>query len=138
MLHSNLSVNSAGHLVIGQSDVVELAMKYGTPLYRKYKDAMSKYAAPGSAPLYAGKALCYAGIYKTMMQEGFSADVVSAGELYTAMRVGFPTEKLYFHGNSKPDNEIEYAIDVGVGHFVVDSVEELEKIDQYAGRFFYA
>ena len=145
MLHSNLSVNSAGHLVTGQSDVVELAMKYGTPLYildedrvrencRKYKDAMSKYAAPGSAPLYAGKALCYAGIYKTMMQEGFSADVVSAGELYTAMRVGFPTEKLYFHGNSKPDNEIEYAIDVGVGHFVVDSVEELEKIDQYAGR----
>ena len=102
MLHSNLSVNSAGHLVTGQSDVVELAMKYGTPLYildedrvrencRKYKDAMSKYAAPGSAPLYAGKALCYAGIYKTMMQEGFSADVVSAGELYTAMRVGFPT-----------------------------------------------
>ena len=145
MLHSNLSVNSAGHLVIGQSDVVELAIKYGTPLYildedrvrencRKYKDAMSKYTAPGSAPLYAGKALCYAGIYKTMMQEGFSADVVSAGELYTAMRVGFPTEKLYFHGNSKPDNEIEYAIDVGVGHFVVDSVEELEKIDQYAGR----
>ena len=66
MLHSNLSVNSAGHLVIGQSDVVELAMKYGTPLYildedrvrencRKYKDAMSKYAAPGSAPLDAGR-----------------------------------------------------------------------------------
>ncbi len=145
MLHSNLSVNNAGHLVIGSSDVVELAIKYGTPLYivdedrirencRKYKDAIAKFLAPGSAVLYAGKALCYTGVYKIMVQEGLCADIVSAGELYTALRAGFPAEKMYFHGNSKPDDEIEYAIDVGVGHFVVDSLEELEKIDQYAGR----
>ncbi len=132
-------------MTVGDSDVVELAVKYGTPLYildedkvrencRKYRDAVMKYLAPGSAVLFAGKALCYLGIYKIVQQEGLSADIVSAGELYTALRAGFPTEKMYFHGNSKPDDEIEYAIDVGVGHFVVDSEEELCKIDEYAGR----
>lgn len=145
MLHSNLSVNSAGHLVIGKSDAVELALKYGTPLYvvdeervrencRSYVDAVKRYLAPGSEVLYADKALCCAAILKTVMQEGLSADVVSAGELYTALRVGFPAEKLYFHGNSKPENEIVYAIDAGVGHFVVDSAEELEAIDRFAAR----
>ena len=145
MLHPNLSINSAGHLTIGKSDVVEMAHKYGTPLYildeekvrancRAYKEAVSAHCAPGSEVLYAGKALCYAGIYKIVMQEGLSADVVSAGELYTALRMGFPAEKLYFHGNSKPDNEVEYAIDSGVGHFVVDSPEELDTIDRFAAQ----
>ena len=145
MLHSNLSVNSAGHLVIGKSDAVELALKYGTPLYildeervrencRKYSEAVAKYAAPGSAVLFAGKALCCAGVMKIIQSEGLSADVVSGGELFTALRIGFPAEKLYFHGNSKPDNEIAYAIDARIGHFVVDSVEELDAIDRCAAR----
>ena len=145
MLHSNLSVNSAGRLVIGRSDAVLLAVKYGTPLYvidedrvrencRKYVGALKEHGAPGSAALYASKALCFAGMLKTVYEEGMCADVVSAGELYTALRAGFPAEKLYFHGNSKPDTEIEYAIDAHVGHFIVDSYEELDKIDAYAAR----
>lgn len=145
MLHENLSVNSAGHLTVGKSDVVELAIKYGTPLYvvdeervrancRRYIEAAARAFEPGSAVLYAGKALCCAAILKIVNEEGLSVDVVSAGELYTALRIGFPPEKIYFHGNSKPENEIEYAIDAGVGHFVVDSVEELDVIDRCAAR----
>lgn len=145
MLHSNLSVNNIGHLLIGGVDVVELAVKYGTPLYimdeerirencLTYKNAMRKHFPHGSKPLYASKALCYAGIFKVMKEEGMSVDIVSAGELYTALRAGFPAENMYFHGNSKPDSEIEYAINAGVGHFVVDSYEELDKIDMHAGR----
>ena len=143
MLHSNLSVNSLGHLTISGADVCTLAEKYGTPLMivdenkvrencKKYIQTIRTCLPEGSTALYAGKALCYAGIYKVMAEEGMSADIVSAGELYTAVRAGFPTEKMYFHGNSKPDGEIEYAIDLGVGHFVVDSVEELCKIEEYA------
>ena len=145
MLHSNLSVNTAGHLVIGKSDVVELSLKYGTPLYvldeervrancRAYREALERFAPAGSAALYAAKALCCAGVLKIVRDEGLCADVVSAGELYTALRVGFPAENLFFHGNSKPENEIAYAIDAGVGHFVVDQVEELDTIDRCAAR----
>ncbi len=144
MLHSNLSVNSLGHLELGKVDVCTLAEKYGTPLMivdenrvrencKKYIQTIKNCLPEGSTALYAGKALCYAGIYKVMAEEGMSADIVSAGELYTAMRAGFPTEKMYYHGNSKPDCEIEYAIDHGIGHFVVDSAEELCKINEYAG-----
>ncbi|MBQ7847606.1 MAG: alanine racemase, partial [Clostridia bacterium] len=145
MLHSNLTINNAGHLMLGGVDVVELAVKYGTPLYvmdeqrirencRLYKKAMREHLPHGSKPLYASKALCYAGIFKVMKEEGMAVDIVSAGELYTALRAQFPAENMYFHGNSKPDSEIEYAINAGVGHFVVDSMEELEKIDMHAGR----
>jgi diaminopimelate decarboxylase len=63
-----------------------------------------------------------------------STDVVSPGELYTALRAGFPTERIYFHGNNKTDEDIRYAIDSGIGYFIVDNAEELRVINEYAGE----
>ncbi len=61
-----------------------------------------------------------------------SIDVVSCGEIRTALGAGFPPERMYFHGNNKTDKEIEFAIDAGVGYFVVDNYEELQAISNYA------
>ena len=145
MIHPNLSISNTGNLMIGGADVVEMAVKYGTPLYiidedrvrencRTYLKALRTHLPHGSKVLYASKALCYAGIFKVMKEESMCIDIVSAGEHYTALRAGFPAENMFFHGNSKPDSEIEYAVNAGVGHFVVDSLEELDRIDMQAGR----
>ena len=84
-------------------DTVELANKYGTPLYltdedqlrkncREFKNAVEKYFGKDSLPLYASKALCYKDVYRIVGSEGLGTDVVSGGELYTALNVGFPAE----------------------------------------------
>jgi hypothetical protein len=86
----------------------------------------------GSGPLYASKALCFKRLYKTILEEDMSIDVVSCGEIRTALGAGFPPERMYFHGNNKTDKEIEFAIDAGVGYFVVDNYEELQAISNYA------
>ena len=114
LLYDNLNINEAGHLTIGGVDAVSLAEEYGTPLYvldeniirkkcRIYTEAMTRYFGNGSVPLFAGKALCFKGIYPIVEEEGLSADVVSPGEIYTALAAGFPAEKIYFHGNNKTD-----------------------------------
>jgi diaminopimelate decarboxylase len=144
LLYSNLSVNEKGHLAVAGYDAVELAKEYGTPLYvldenrvrencRLYTRSMSEYFGAGSHPLYASKALSFKGIYKIAAEEGMSVDVVSPGELYTALAAGFPAERVYFHGNNKTDNDIRYAVDSGIGYFVVDNSEELKFLNSYAG-----
>ena len=96
MLYDYLTTNEEGRLVIGGVDVKDLAEEYGTPLYvlsedrirencRKYTAAMAKYFPEGSFPLYAGKALCFKGIYPVIDDEGMGADVVSPGEIFTAL-----------------------------------------------------
>ncbi len=143
MLYSNLSVNSLGHLTIAGIDAVELAASYGTPLYvldedrmrskcRTYVEAMRSYLPEGSKPLFASKTLCFKGIYPVVESEGMDADVVSAGEVATAIAAGFPAERLYFHGSNKTDAEIAYGVEQGVGHFVVDNVDELETLSREA------
>lgn len=143
MLYSNLSVNQLGHLEISNHDVVDLAQQYGTPaifldqqrireraeLYRK---ALADYFAPGSFPLYASKAFSCKAIYRLMAELGLGVDVVSAGELYTALAADFPAEKIYFHGSNKTDADIKYAIDQRVGYFICDNSEELAAIEQTA------
>lgn len=125
-------------------DTVALAQKYGTPLYimdedrirercRTYKNAMAIAFGDKSYPLYASKAASFKQMYRIIMEEGLGTDLVSSGELYTAASVGFPLEKAYFHSNNKTDADIAYAIDSGVGYFVVDNVEELDAIDKIAG-----
>jgi len=139
MLYSNLSVNDAGHLCIAGLDACELAATYGTPLYvldegrvrqncRTYVQAMKKYLPEGSYPLFASKTLCFKGIYPIVQSEGTGADVVSAGEIATALAAGFPADKLYFHGSNKTDAEIAYGVQQGVGCFVVDNADELETL----------
>ncbi len=143
MLYSNLSVNDQGHLSIADIDACELAKAYGTPLYvldedrvrekcRTYVEAMRTYLPQGSQPLYAGKALCFKGIYPVIESEGLGADVVSAGEVATALAAGFPAKDLYFHGTNKTDAEIAYGVEQGVGCFVVDNLNELEVLSREA------
>ena len=108
----NLSVNEKGHLMIGENDTVELAKEYGTPLYvmdedlmrkncRIYKKALDKYYDGNGLILYANKAFCSMYTCKLAEQEGLGIDVVSGGELYTAIKAGFPMDKVFFHGNNK-------------------------------------
>ena len=143
MLYSNLSVNDAGHLCIAGIDVCELAATYGTPLYvldedrvrqncRTYVEAMKKYLPEGSYPLFASKTLCFRGIYPIVQSEGTGADVVSAGEIATALAAGFPADKLFFHGSNKTDAEIAYGVEQGVGCFVVDNADELATLAREA------
>lgn len=135
MLGGTMSVNDKGHLMIGGCDTVELAHDYGTPLYvldeqimrqraRDYKMAFASFL-PGSQVIYAGKALLTTAICRIIAQEQLGLDVVSGGELYTALAADFPTEHIYFHGNNKSPAELAMAIDHGIGRIVVDNLHEL-------------
>lgn len=141
----NLRINNAGHLEIGGCDTVELVKKYGTPLYvmdemvirnncRVYKKALDKYYDGNGLVLYASKAFCTIAACRIAEQEGLGLDVVSGGELYTAIKAGFPMEKVYFHGNNKTPDEIEMGIDHNVGRFVVDNETELYNTEEIAAR----
>lgn len=145
MIYDNLAVNEKGHLTFAGYDTVELAEKYGTPLYlmdedkirqrvREYKKAMSDFMPQGSVPEFASKAFSCRQIYRIMAEEGIDIDIVSVGELYTAVTAGFPMERAFFHGNNKTDSDIEFAIENGVGYFVVDNEDELYAVDRCASK----
>ena len=142
----NLSVNEQNHLVIGKNDAVELAKEFGTPLYvidedllrencRVYKNAMDKYYGGNGLVLYANKALCTLFTCRVAMEEGLGVDVVSGGELYTAIKAGFPMDKIYFHGNNKTADEIDFAVKNNVGCFIVDNIYELEALNETAKKY---
>ena len=142
LLHENLGVLGE-NLTFAGYDTVELARKYGTPLMlldenkirntmRTYKSAMRKYFGEDSVPLYASKALSFVGIYQIAKEEGINTDIVSLGELCTAIKAGFPLERAFFHGNCKTDSDIAFAIDNGIGFFNVDTYDELYAIDRIA------
>ncbi len=144
MLHqTDLAVNGAGHLTVGGVDTLALAREYGTPLYvldedmvrsrmRVYVRAVKAYMPRGSRPLYASKALCCKALCRMAREEGMGLDVVSAGELYTALAAGVPAGDICFHGNAKTAEELRYAIASGIGYIAVDGEEELERIDVLA------
>ncbi len=145
MLHSNISVNEAGHLTLAGRDTVGLADRYGTPLMlmdearirkrmREYADTMREVFAPGSMPLFASKAFCCKEMYRIAADEGIGTDIVSGGELYTARAAGFPLERAYFHGNNKTDADIAFALDCGVGTFICDNREELYALSRIASE----
>ena len=145
MLYKNLGINDRGHLTFAGCDTGSLAADYGTPLLvmdeeqircrcRTYLQAMKDFLPRGSRPLYASKALSFKGIYRIMQEEGMGVDVVSVGELHTAARAGFPMEHAFFHGNSKTDSTIRYAMEQGIGWFICDNAEELDAIDAEAAR----
>ncbi len=141
----DLTVNAAGHLAIGGVDSLALAKKYGTPLYvldedmvrermALYVDAMKAAFPAGSRPLYASKALCCKALCAMAREQAMGLDVVSAGELYTALAAGFPAEDICFHGNAKTEADIRYAVSSGVGLIAADGEEELARIDRIAGE----
>jgi len=143
MICNNLTVNGEGHLCLGGQDTVALAAQYGTPLYlldedrirercRTYMKAMHEAFGERALPLYAGKAASFKQIYRIMKEEGMGVDVVSSGEICTAVSVGFPMERAYFHSNNKTDADVAYAMEHGIGYFVVDNREELDAIEKEA------
>ncbi len=145
ILYPHLSVNEKGHLTIGGVDTVDIAEKFGTPAYvldenvirknmREYKCAAEKHFGEGALPLFASKALCFVEIYKICAEEGLGIDCVSGGELYTAKAADFPAERIYFHGNNKTQRDICDAMDMGVGHFVVDNIYELYAVNAEAEK----
>lgn len=145
MICSNLSVNDEGHLTFAGYDTVELANKYKTPLYlmdeeriranaRVYVNAMKKYFGEGSIPCYASKAASFKRICQIISEEGMGIDLVSCGEVCTAVSAGISLDHAYFHSNNKTDEDIAYAIDRNIGYFVVDNAEELVAISRIAGE----
>jgi len=140
-----LKINAKGHLEIGGADCVDLAKKFGTPLYlfdeayirkmmRVYKDTLKEKYNENGLVLYASKAFSCEAIYRIADEENIGIDVVSGGELFTALKAGFPAEKIYMHGNNKLDYEISEALDAGIGCIVADAYSEIDKIDAEAQK----
>ena len=147
MIHARdtLKINEKGHLEIGGADCTELASQFGTPLYvfdeayirkmmRVYQDAIDEEYDGNGLVLYASKAFSCEAMYAIAKQEGIGVDVVSGGELYTAMQAGFPAKKITMHGNNKLPYEIAYALDCGVGTIVIDAYTEADLIEREAER----
>ena len=144
MFMGTMSVDDKNHLTIGGCDTVALAHRYGTPLYvldehflrqkaRTYRTIFND-LIPGSKVLYAGKALLNSAVCRIMAEEGLGLDVVSGGELYTALTADFPREQIYFHGNNKSSAELKMALERGIGRIVVDNIWELKTLGELAAR----
>lgn len=143
-LHGTMSINPNGHLTIGGCDTVELAKEYGTPLYvmdeehirqtcREYYQAFTgKYS--NSQVIYASKAFMNLTMARIIAEEKLGLDVVSGGELHTALKAGFPSERIYFHGNNKSPVELAMAVKAKIGRIVVDNHYELGLLNEIAGR----
>ncbi len=143
-MNRNLPV-CENHLLIDSIDAVTLAKEYGTPLYvmeenkirkamRDYKTSVDKYYDGKGLVCYASKAFSCKEIYRIANAEGLGIDVVSEGELFTALSVNFPAEKICFHGNNKSPRELLMALSSGVGRIVVDNLSELELLNDLAKK----
>lgn len=141
-LHGTSRINEKGHLEVGGVDSTELVAKFGTPLYvfdeqlmrqtmRAYRMAFDKTGLRYEVA-YASKAFCTLAMCKIVAEEGLSLDVVSGGELHTALTANFPPERIHFHGNNKTPDEIEQALAAGIGAFVVDNFHELALVGALA------
>ena len=143
-LYGTGRVNERGHLEIGGVDTIELTKNYGTPLY-VYDIALVRERARGfkktfeqlgvkAQVAYASKAFSSIAMIQVAEQEGLSLDVVSGGELYTAIKANFPTERIHFHGNNKSEEEINMALDYKIGCIVVDNFSELELLEEICSK----
>ena len=144
--YQSFTSNDQGGLQIAGVDVAQLAKEYGTPLYlmdedqvrhacRRYRAAMEQNFGPRCHVSYASKALCIKAMYPILAQEGLWADVVSGGELYTALAAGFDPAKLQFHGNNKTEAELRYGVESGIGGFIADNREELLALEQLGAEY---
>ena len=144
-LSDNLGVGADGHLTFAGVDTKVLAERYGTPLYlmdeerirarcRAYLGALKRCFGGHGHILYASKAASFRHMYTIMREESMCVDVVSPGEIHTARCAGFPMERAWFHSNNKSDEDIAFAMENGVGTFVIDSEEELLAVDRIAGE----
>ncbi|TKD69909.1 diaminopimelate decarboxylase [Pseudalkalibacillus hwajinpoensis] len=139
-LYGTSTVSEEGHLTIGGVDTVQLGKKFGTALYvydvsmirekaRAFRSAFER-GNINYQVAYASKAFSCVAMIQLAEEEGLSLDVVSGGELYTALQAGFPVERIHFHGNNKSEAEIRMALDAEIGCFVVDNFYELSLLEQ--------
>ena len=134
--------NAAGHLEIGGCDLVDLAREFGTPLFiydeQTVRDQCRAYHSAFRARtdnyeiVYASKAFSCRAMAELIAQEDLSLDVATGGELAAARAAAFPAKRIYFHGNNKSVAEIESGLDTGIGQFVVDSFEEIGRLEAAA------
>jgi diaminopimelate decarboxylase len=134
------SHNAFGHLEIGGCDVVELVAEYGSPLFiyeeESIRDQCRRYVAAfrehtdDFEVIYASKAFSSRAVDQLVLEEGLSIDVSSGGEYHIAEVAGFPADRIFFHGNNKARDELEYALARGVGFIVVDSFQELALLEE--------
>jgi diaminopimelate decarboxylase len=137
-------VNEAGRLEIGGCDAIEVAKEFGTPAYvvaeddlrargRMFIDALAARHSNFDV-LFASKAFPCTAVYRVLAEEGLACDVASGGELSLALRGGFDARRIYFHGNAKSDGELSEAIAAGVGHIVLDSFDEFDRLERIAAE----
>jgi diaminopimelate decarboxylase len=135
-------LNDAGRLEIGGCDVLELAREFGTPAYvyaendmraraREYVEAFQARTEHFEV-IYASKAFPATATYKLFAEEGLSVDCASGGELHLALAGGVAPERIYMHGNNKTEAELRYAVEQGVGTIVIDSFDEIERLQRIA------
>jgi len=137
-------VNERGHLEIAGCDVVELAGRFGTPAYLYAEDDIRRRAGEyvgafrertdSFEVIYASKALPCTVAYRVMKEAGLSVDVASGGELRMALAAGFDPARIHLHGNNKSEPELRYAFEVGVGHLILDSFDEIELAERLLDR----
>ena len=141
----SLDINAMGHLTVDGVDTVSIAKEYGTPVIvysengirrncRAFVNSMDEYYDGNGRVLYASKAFSCLEMYRIINEEKMGVDVVSGGEIYTALKAGFPAEKIYFHGNNKSYAELKYALEAGVGRIIVDNPDELATLSEIAGQ----
>lgn len=139
-----VSYNQNGELTLGGTSLKTLAQSFGTPTIvydeaqirqqmRRYHSAFQQNDI-GYVLSYASKAFTCLQMVKLAAEEDFELDVVSEGELYTALEAGFDPQRIHFHGNNKTKHEIRYALESGIGYFVVDALDEIDLIEQYATK----
>ncbi|HGH0886381.1 TPA: diaminopimelate decarboxylase [Staphylococcus pseudintermedius] len=139
-----VSYNQNGELTLGGTSLKTLAQSFGTPTIvydeaqirqqmRRYHSAFQQNDI-GYVLSYASKAFTCLQMVKLSAEEDFELDVVSEGELYTALEAGFDPQRIHFHGNNKTKHEIRYALESGIGYFVVDALDEIDLIEQYATK----
>ncbi len=144
-LSDNIRRSPDGSLTFAGQSVPALAEQYGTPLYlmderrirfncRMYTETFRECFGEAAMPLYAAKAACFRVICRIACEEGMGLDAVSPGEIQTALSAGFPAEKIFFHGDGKTDADIRWALEQGVGYFIVDNPDELKQLAAEAAR----
>jgi diaminopimelate decarboxylase len=135
-------INERGRIEIAGCDVIELAAEFGTPAYVYSEDDLRVRARQTLAAfaertesfevLYASKALSCTAAYRLFAEEGLSCDVASGGELHLALGAGFDPARIYMHGNNKTEAELRAALDAGIGHVIVDSLDEIDRLERLA------
>ncbi len=139
LLPETAAIGDGGRLTIGGCDTIELAREFGTPLFvydEEHLRARCREAvdAFGSAATYATKAFLCRAMAKVAAEEGMGLDVASGGEMHVCLSAGVPAERLVFHGNNKSLNELRQAREAGVGRTVVDSFDELSRLETLHGE----